>query len=341
MFNLINRGELDATTENELENFIARLKGLWLTEHTEDGGHGDITAGSGDFSGDVTIAGDLDVAGKGTYGGSLELADVTDGSYGTAMPGFSIQLTDYGNAATLGPAIRFGSSSALGWTIVADELHTWRGLKFLSHAESGAFDCAMQLSSDLAGTLGTYYLRPNGTTGVLNLGGPTAVFGLGSKINVVTATTVDSVVTTAFTGFFEKGRSLGVGEWADQPYATGNFTTNGPVWTVNPGDVQKYRYSVVGHTMHLQFAFVATTLAAIATRLTIVVPGGYTVVGTTYGTYRAFDGGAVGPGLPAWTVGASEASGGFVNLYSTSAGGGWNTSAATLYVQGHMTFEVA
>lgn len=39
MFTVINRGELSPTTEHEFENFNSRLKGLWLTEHNEDGTH--------------------------------------------------------------------------------------------------------------------------------------------------------------------------------------------------------------------------------------------------------------------------------------------------------------
>jgi hypothetical protein len=44
MFTLINRGELNAVTEHEFENLNARLKGLWLTEHNEDGTHKDPVA---------------------------------------------------------------------------------------------------------------------------------------------------------------------------------------------------------------------------------------------------------------------------------------------------------
>lgn len=39
MFALVNRGQLDKITENELDNFNSRMKGLWLTEHNEDGTH--------------------------------------------------------------------------------------------------------------------------------------------------------------------------------------------------------------------------------------------------------------------------------------------------------------
>lgn len=39
MFNLINRGELPASTENEFENLNSRLKGLWGVQHKDDGTH--------------------------------------------------------------------------------------------------------------------------------------------------------------------------------------------------------------------------------------------------------------------------------------------------------------
>lgn len=39
MFGLVNRGELNGTTESEFEHLTARLKKLWLKEHNEDGTH--------------------------------------------------------------------------------------------------------------------------------------------------------------------------------------------------------------------------------------------------------------------------------------------------------------
>lgn len=46
MFGLINRGQLTSFVANEFENLTARLKALWLTEHNEDGTHGDIVPSS-------------------------------------------------------------------------------------------------------------------------------------------------------------------------------------------------------------------------------------------------------------------------------------------------------
>jgi hypothetical protein len=43
MFGIINRGELDAVTEHEIENLNSRLKGLWLKEHNDDGTHKELS----------------------------------------------------------------------------------------------------------------------------------------------------------------------------------------------------------------------------------------------------------------------------------------------------------
>lgn len=57
MFGLIHRNQLTTYVASEFENFMARLKALWLKEHKEDGTHGDITPSS------VTLQG----ASIGTY----------------------------------------------------------------------------------------------------------------------------------------------------------------------------------------------------------------------------------------------------------------------------------
>lgn len=39
MFDLINRGDLPSAIEDEFENLVSRLRGVWLKEHNEDGSH--------------------------------------------------------------------------------------------------------------------------------------------------------------------------------------------------------------------------------------------------------------------------------------------------------------
>jgi hypothetical protein len=39
MFGLLHRGELDGAVESEFEHLIAKIRGLWKTEHNEEGGH--------------------------------------------------------------------------------------------------------------------------------------------------------------------------------------------------------------------------------------------------------------------------------------------------------------
>lgn len=58
MIGMIHRGELDPTTESEIENLVSRTKGHLLTEHNDDGTHGNITATNVTVSEDVTVTGD-------------------------------------------------------------------------------------------------------------------------------------------------------------------------------------------------------------------------------------------------------------------------------------------
>jgi Collagen triple helix repeat (20 copies) len=96
----------------------------------------------------------------------------------------------------------------------------------------------------------------------------------------------------------EKGRATPMGHWINVPYNPANFAGGGGmVWTVEAGDVNYNRYTVIGKTLIWSFYLQATSLSGPPySQLLMAVPGGFTVSGGSGTTGQLYDG-AFGRGL--------------------------------------------
>lgn len=116
MFSVVNRGQLNGTTEHEFENLNSRLKGLWLTEHNEDGTHNiaamdfsELRLQAGNISSgvfDTSLIPDLDASKivSGTFAAaripSLDASKITTGTFtATQIPNLDASKITTGSLA--------------------------------------------------------------------------------------------------------------------------------------------------------------------------------------------------------------------------------------------------
>lgn len=274
MFGLVNRGELDGTTESEFESLIAKLRRFLLLEHKEDGTHGAIHAdsinlvssldgvatgglvaeGNGDFAGDVYANHSINNSGIENYTGLLS-------NLWTGMRGLRIR-----NAISA----LFGAD----WSIAADYAPSpnTNGLMFVDNFTVITPTGVMRLEPDSAlGLPGiAYRLIPHGST-LLKLGDNDS--GPGNYLSGVYASAIESG-----SGYKERFRTTPMGEWTSVAFNAGDFTaTGGMTWTVAAGDIATFAYTLVGKTMTVALHITNTTIGGVlANTIQIKIPGGFT-----------------------------------------------------------------
>jgi Pectate lyase superfamily protein len=88
---------------------------------------------------------------------------------------------------------------------------------------------------------------------------------------------VDTGFIEASRGFRERLRNFNLGEWVSPAFSSERFYGSGGMrWTVRPGDVQTFAYTLVGKTMTLSWLISGSQLSGPADRLLhIAVPDGY------------------------------------------------------------------
>lgn len=137
-------------------------------------------------------------------------------------------------------------------------------------------------------------------------------------------------------GYYERGRTVPMGEWIQVAYDGANFTADAGLWDVGSGDQTTYRYTLIGKTMILAFCIQNTTLNATPTAMILKIPGGFTPAATLIDPFSYSDNGTFGTGQAIVSV----AGGGFVYFY-TATTGPWQNAANTTEVRGQIAFEVA
>lgn len=96
-------------------------------------------------------------------------------------------------------------------------------------------------------------------------------------------------------GYFERARTVAMGEWIAVAFAAGTYTGNGAMtWTLTSPDQVSLRYMLVGHTMFLEWSIATSTVGGTPNiGLRIAIPGGFTTSTTALfrGTHSYSDNG--------------------------------------------------
>lgn len=319
----------------QFDHVLSSIKGSWLVEHTDQDGHGDITAHSltlykdeaAGWTGDIEGQGEVSMTGPGKsqFGGNVRVARVLNSqveigaSLGTAA----------GNDGTVGPGIDINpnqnnSAPNIRWVTA---LGTFRELRTLWSFGATIADCPLMIRDDT--TLGGYAVMPGkGTT-------PFKAVYLGSNTDGGSAGYWNAVFGRQF---FRPEYASAQGEWTDVAFAAGNFTGNGGAWTVGAGAQLTYTYSVVGKQLTVGWLIAGTAVGAGVTFLNIAIPNGYVAAKDMRGCHFAQDNAAAQVAALCRVV----AGGTNIILYSTAAAGAWtNTGGANnTSVQGTFTFAI-
>lgn len=119
-------------------------------------------------------------------------------------------------------------------------------------------------------------------------------------------------------------------------FSAGNFTGSASMtWTVQSGDVDAFRYSIVNKVMRVSLVLETTTVGGTADRyLQVAIPAGKTALGITRATYSYNEGSA-------WKVGqVSVVDGGSVIRLEREDGSNWSLTTNTTYVSLTFDFDI-
>jgi len=160
---------------------------------------------------------------------------------------------------------------------------------------------------------------------------PISTIGSGSQ-----AVSVGGSISST-SGYYERGRSVKMGEWITVSYSSGNFTASAGSWTVDSGDVVRNRYTLVGKTMAWTVALKETDVSSTPAELRIAIPGSFTANAEAgCRAYYAQDAGTVVTDVRASVV----PSGTYVSLIRDSVANWTTTSGDNTWVYFTITFEV-
>lgn len=309
---------LDNATREELEALIALFQGYLDVEHNERGRHTDITAHSVTLTkdaatgttGDATIGGDLEVAGRTTLGDGSGLTDPPTLAGSLSMSG-KLDIAANGFTSST-PAIRVG--------------HPEFGLTYYDSDGSATTPQGLILmGATLAGLCvnDSGHVLPGRNGGAVDLGQATGSLYWG-----------DAHVSDVF----QHGRSEAIGAWAAVPFNAANFTADTGTWTVDAGDVGLNRRMRVGKTLFWKLEITASDVSAAGAFLRATLPDGATLGATfTSELVRVSDAGAaIAVGLCIGTSGNT-----YVEFRSNIGGSGFSsTSGDNTSVQANLTLEV-
>ena len=71
------------------------------------------------------------------------------------------------------------------------------------------------------------------------------------------------------------GRQEGLGRWTDVPHSTSLFGSSAGTWTVSPGAMQVFQYTVVQDLMLLRVVLGGTTTSSMGNQLFVRLPDGW------------------------------------------------------------------
>lgn len=222
---------------DQLDDIIGQFTGLWDVEHNEDGTHADITTGTIDATDRITVHGETEAVSQARVDDTIvELEAQEDLASLVAIPDVST-----------GDEVRFDAEYIGPDTFInADE---YPNLEITADVTKLPWQSVGDLIPDADGTRYLGYLLD----GVLTRRWRSLYF---SKV-------VYGPKVVATTSFYERNRTVGVGEW----------TSYTPVWTGAGGNPTlgngslTGKYSRVGTTVHFKIRLIIGSTTTLATGL--------------------------------------------------------------------------
>lgn len=314
---------------HEFERLTANINAGWLTQHTDDDGHGALTAysltlrkGTAAEVANGTKTGNIDADGLGPhkFGGPVEIRGTDVFGAAQVNPILLSLLVGISGTGAVGsglllPAVSGGGDIA--WALINSD-DSW-------HTSIGFFDATnnVEVLKLYRESAGVYALNPS-EDGI-------ATVKIGDRTQ--SALTFDEIAAFKF---YERN-DAGMGHWTTPAFNAGDFTASAGTWTVDAGDVTTYAYMRVGNTMTVSYDIRNTDVSNAGAILRLKVPLGLTIAKTMTAVGIAKDNG----GAEAAAIVQAVAGNAYIELYATIAGGGFAVTAAdNTRVFGQITFEI-
>lgn len=304
---LTNGGVVGNATANELAAVIGDVQAWTDVEHTDEGGHKDITATSIQVTGGSVSTGNV-TAQSGTAAeaqlGSLSNITAEPVEYGVLLGGKTHGFELYARPA-----------AAPGTT--GQELR----LTDLSHTLTSVLRIVWN-TADSCHMLGVE------TGGALMLGFPSSATSL-TSVNAKTFWSRD--------GYAEYSRTANIGDYTAVTFSASNFAGVGATLTVSGANVVEHKYRRTGHTLRGKiFVQGATTSGAGATEIDITLPDSAVAAGRNPGSIWLNLNGAY-----EWGTTQTSAGGSVLKIFRQDPAATFGAYAGTLGFRGEYEIEVA
>lgn len=299
---------------DELDALIASVKAAWSAEHTDQDGHGDVTANSIAVAAGATVGADLLVTGD-VVADSGTGAEVAMGVLAT-VNGATFQ----GGEGALRRGVLIGGVTNGFWIEKRDQAFSPMDA---ATTELCIWNLALNqvVPSYRLGVLGGVPIIMDGGTG-------SGKVSLGASVRAL-----GDVFTTAY--YRTNYPGVPQGEWSSVTFAAGSFTADaGGSWTLTSGDQTTFKYTLVGKKMTASMFFDTTTIVGAPQVLSVAIPGGYVAAAPALTACRLVDNGANTVGMV------------FVNTSSTTINffrsdlANFTANANGTTVRAELTFEV-
>jgi len=129
-------------------------------------------------------------------------------------------------------------------------------------------------------------------------------------------------------GLYDLARGTPIGDWIAVPYAAANYTADNGVWNVSAANVIYHSYTLIGHTMTINFHIINSSVNFNPGELRIAMPAGYTSVGQVSNSL--------------WWVNSSIGTNTVTTMgsyLSLGRGQSW-TNQSSIQVRGSITFQI-
>lgn len=134
----------------------------------------------------------------------------------------------------------------------------------------------------------------------------------------------DTGTLVAYGAIFERHRAAPMGNWINQAFNAGHFTAASGTWTVESGDLNQFKYALIGDFMYIALWVSGFTTTGAGNELRFQIPGGYTCSTSTFSGWfhYSIDGSAGTVGHAVSTAGGGAP---YIRLFKPDSSQTWGT----------------